>query len=247
MIRFLLPQEYPGFFAGTDTAVYLCMNPLTNSPLQGSTVGTSGPDSSSQGEDLIERLLGILVTEQVQTLAFVNAQLAEVRESRIQMYRELLIRLRDTQRRHLTDLEGDRVLAPDYEEDVPPQENRILERSIGKGADITTKVLEDVQNSAEQAPDRSSQLADLYVDLAQLFIHYNMLHSVAIGVRDEPLAGMAWDHMREIRGLSMECSVLMPHLVITPPNCAPKGAFTVDKLRIRAIEQTERVLLGVSR
>ncbi|MFT5470097.1 MAG: hypothetical protein ACI8UO_005221 [Verrucomicrobiales bacterium] len=198
------------------------------------------PSATTHGTHLIERLLGVLIAEQTQTLSFVNAQLAEVREARIEPYRELLIRVRDVHRKQLEDLEGNRTLAPDYDEDLPAEASDVLEENMGEGADLTTEILEDVQHTKDEAPSRSSQLADLYVDLAQLFIHYNMLHSLGIGMRDEPLAGMVWGHMREVHRLQMEVSLLMPRLVIRQPDCNPVGAMTIDELRNRAVEQTAR-------
>ncbi|MGK0188567.1 MAG: hypothetical protein ACI9R3_004378 [Verrucomicrobiales bacterium] len=101
---------------------------------------------------LIERLLGVLMAEHLQTLSSIKAQLAEVRDERLEPYRETLIRAKKLQVRHISDLDGDRLLAPEHEEDLPEEAKEAIETSTEVSANMTTDVLEDVVTEAAHAP-----------------------------------------------------------------------------------------------
>lgn len=102
-------------------------------------------------------------------------------------------------------LRGDRPLAPACDSQAEPETAALVSAHTGEGNEFAAECL---------PPSLTTRLTDFFTDFGRVLVHYNVLHSLALAASDEVLAGIAWNHAKQVKETFEHGMLLVPAATI---------------------------------
>jgi hypothetical protein len=153
---------------------------------------------TTSAKEAAETLMGMLIVQQTELLKSVRYLERHATGALAQLIPDQIIpNLCD----RMNAMRGDRPLAPECESPDEADVDDLVSDNTGLANEFAVECLPTCL---------TTRLTDFYSDLSRVLIHYTVLHSLALATDDEVLAGIAWNHVKQIKETIEHGMLLIP-------------------------------------